>query len=204
MKNKTKALAILAVAVSLVFLSGCIEKQPVQEKNIPAPKINVNPDPSGRISNDQLTVHGAATKIIYSEPGQMEWQDQYHLAVSVRNNADFPVSYERAEITFTKGDNDCSYARVRYFEKEANEPRTLASGETAYFDVSTTNSAQRLESVSRQELKLTVRLFHNGVQINDGYVAKIPPKKELPSEYENQAAPYALNFEPIISGPIGC
>jgi len=190
--------------MSMLFTIGCIEKAPVAEQNNPAPKIATNPDPAGRISNDQLILRGVAVREIYSRPGDTYWEDQYHVAVSVRNDAGFPVRFERVEIEFTKGKDDCSYSRIHYWQYEINEAKTLESKGIATYEASTTmGDMERLNAVSYQELKLTVRLFHNGVQINDGYVAQIPPKEELPYGHE-KTDPYSLSFEPIIYGNIGC
>lgn len=204
MKNKTRLFAILAIAVGLIFISGCAEKPPLEEKTIPAPEIAVNTDPAGRISNGQMTIEGIAVREIWSRPGSMDWEDQYHVAIGIRNNAGFPVNFERVEIGFTKGENDCSYSRIHYWAYESNEPKILKPQETAFYGASTTiGNVEKLNAVSNQELKLTVRVFHDGVQINDGYVAKIPPKKELPYGHEKDS-PYLLNFTPIIYGSIGC
>ena len=204
MNKRMRILAIFVIVAGLILFSGCAEKQPVKEESIAAPKVVNNPDPNGRIANDQLILKGVAVREIYSKPGEMDWEDQYHVAVGIQNNAGFPVSFERVEIEFTKGKDDCSYSRIHYWAYEFNEAKILMPQDVASYETSTTKgNVERLNAAAYQELKLTVRLFHDGVQINDGYVAAIPPKKELPYGHE-KADPYSLSFVPIIYGSIGC
>lgn len=201
MKNKTKLFAIFAIGVSLIFVSGCVQEKladqdggsAAKSRQNPAP-ITTNPDINGQVENSLLTLTGTAARDeSLSIEDRSTIEHQYYIKFTVRNDAPFPVVYEKVKVTFTRGSDSCDYFRNQFWVMDIEKAERIAPGQEKEYEFDTLigNNGQ-LDAYSRLELKLTVIFYHGKTDLNEGYEVKVPPKLKLPFKYGEE--PYSLNF----------